>query len=800
MSTSADSGPTPEVAAGLKAVETRLRAAIGSKMGGDIDARLSSVVKSFATYGASPAGNLAGDETPASAVIPVSGGRQMDAINAFVGCRFDIEGLSNIAEQSNGMRRIRDAMAVNLHGSGFRIEEKVRLSEPDSDQKIRDQIFIEKAWRADMGEQLDLLVTDQEVAERRKQLEMAMPLELARISSFFASACLSQSFSSLCQISAYDKEGCGNAGWEVIRRPSETRHNPRGALARLNYVPGHTIRLRRLDDFETPVMVREPVGTMAAHEVFEGRRFRSYGHYVRGEVRFFKEFGDPRMISQTTGEALKTPCWRCVGGNVTDPATGAARPCILCQATGFINPKARDRQAGEPLANELIHWKIETPLEEYGLPRWVGVFYETVGSIESSYLNWRWFKRGMFNALMILAWGMNVEQSVLDKLEADIQKLLGSENQGGVLCVEGQPAAGADATRMHMEIKPLTQDRGDDALYQKYDANNRQKLAECWRIPEMLLGQVKNTNRATAIVELQMAEQQIFGPIRRDFDHVINYVLFPEMGVKYHNFVSNGPTLTDPDQLARTIDLLARSGLLQIAEGRKYLAPVVGEKLAKIEGEWQYEPLQLFLAKLQNMGNFLKAGYSPEQALRAVNGEDVGPPNTAPAAPDAPAAPAGDMTQKSRTPLPNFSLRAAGLAVRAEDTGRVLMLQRALCEDDHAAGMWEFPGGCLDEGEAPLKAAIREFEEETGIKKPRGKLAGSWVSPNGVYQGFLLDVKSESDVPINPGAKRVLNPDDPDQDNVEVVAWWKVDDLLSMSALRPEVRTGTDWNLFRSSP
>jgi len=54
---------------------------------------------------------------------------------------------------------------------------------------------------------------------------------------------------------------------------------------------------------------------------------------------------------------------------------------------------------------------------------------------------------------------------------------------------------------------------------------------------------------------------------------------------------------------------------------------------------------------------------------------------------------------------------AAGLAVRAADTGRILMLQRAHDPADPAAGLFEFPGGCLEPGETPMAAAVREWQE-----------------------------------------------------------------------------------------
>lgn len=62
----------------------------------------------------------------------------------------------------------------------------------------------------------------------------------------------------------------------------------------------------------------------------------------------------------------------------------------------------------------------------------------------------------------------------------------------------------------------------------------------------------------------------------------------------------------------------------------------------------------------------------------------------------------------SRTPI----VLVAAVALIDVD-GRVLLAQRP--EGKSMAGLWEFPGGKVEEGERPEDALIRELEEEIGI-------------------------------------------------------------------------------------
>jgi 8-oxo-dGTP pyrophosphatase MutT (NUDIX family) len=131
---------------------------------------------------------------------------------------------------------------------------------------------------------------------------------------------------------------------------------------------------------------------------------------------------------------------------------------------------------------------------------------------------------------------------------------------------------------------------------------------------------------------------------------------------------------------------------------------------------------------------------------------------------------------------------AAGVCVHAKDTDRLLMLQRAYDETDPASGFWEFPGGCLEEGETPEAAALREWSEETGMNFPDSAVKiGEWLTYNGVYAGFVYQIEHESDLPVFDGRYEVNNPDDPDGDQVEALAWWDSWHAAENPAIRPEL-------------
>lgn len=105
-----------------------------------------------------------------------------------------------------------------------------------------------------------------------------------------------------------------------------------------------------------------------------------------------------------------------------------------------------------------------------------------------------------------------------------------------------------------------------------------------------------------------------------------------------------------------------------------------------------------------------------------------------------------------------------------------------------ADGCWEFPGGRLDEDETAIQAAMREWEEETGLKLPDGDLTGHWVSDDGKYEGYIMTIPHEADLDLE-SRDEVPNPDD---HGFEPLAWWDPDQLEDNDSIREEILDDLD--------
>ena len=76
------------------------------------------------------------------------------------------------------------------------------------------------------------------------------------------------------------------------------------------------------------------------------------------------------------------------------------------------------------------------------------------------------------------------------------------------------------------------------------------------------------------------------------------------------------------------------------------------------------------------------------------------------------------MTVATQPPLALLVIPAIALV---NNDGRILLAKRP--RNKPMAGLWEFPGGKIENGETPEQALIREIDEELGVNTKQSCLA-----------------------------------------------------------------------------
>lgn len=488
---------------------------------------------------------------------------------------YDPEALCEVFEASNSLRQNVDAYAVNIDGFGNRFEPALDMDQEDADEQISDAIVLErlhaKERTGNAVEDIESVVPGaDEIEKRKKKVALEMRIELARLNSFFAFAAQDRSFPSLRKITRQDLEVLGNAYWEVLR----DRGN---RVRRLVWVPGWTIRLRNL--IPEPIEVRErfQVSRLQYDTIAVKRQFRTFVQLVdSGEAIYFKEFGDPRTVSRKTGKVY--------------PDIGSLRTA---------------EPSTEP-ANEMIHFQIPNPRSPYGVPRWIGNLLAVLGSRSSEEVNYFYFENKSVPPMAILVSGGRLSKSSVPMIEDYIENnIKGRKNFHKILILEAVAPQGRGSEsgphpqRPMIEIKPLTDSQQQDALFQKYDERNMDKVGGSFRLPRLLRGESKDFNRATAEAALRMAEDQVFQPERDDFDFYINDRLLPVLGASLWRFKSNSPVTRDPETMGKLVAELVKQGVLTPAEGRLLAGDVFNRDFAVIKEAWAKQPIQFTLAGIQ---------------------------------------------------------------------------------------------------------------------------------------------------------------------------------------------------------
>lgn len=465
-------------------------------------------------------------------------------------------------EQSTALRPAVEALEAMVDGSGHRFEPKFDTKKPDARQTVEDSIMLERLdnigglRRANPN--ASLIPTKMDVDMRIAEIEVRMRLEKLRLEALFSACCPGSTFIKLRKKLRRDYEVTGNAYLGV-------RRDNWGDVAEFEYLPSVAMRLcPQVSHHGRPlwVPVQVPVRRtpITVEYVTSHRAFRTFVQYGLTTNVYFKEFGDPRVFSARDGRMVDS---------------------------------VEDLLPGEPAATEVIHLKIDSALYEYGVPRWIAAAPSIAGLRASQEVNAAHFDNNAIPRMMFLISGGVLKEGAEKKLEDILRRhAKGRENYGAAVIIQATPASNNPTARVTIEAKSLKEAVPDDMLFEKFGARCRDEVLSQFRLPEFAVGILRDVNRASATEGMQAVEDQVYNPLRVDFDGSMEPVL-DEMGILYWRYVSNSPVSRDPEVASDVLEKITRAGGASINDARRQAAEIHNIPFVPAPPEWGELPLEL---------------------------------------------------------------------------------------------------------------------------------------------------------------------------------------------------------------
>lgn len=517
----------------------------------------------------------------------------------------DPESLMSLYEISDSLRQNIDAYATNIEGNGHVLFPKIDLTKDDAFDKVKnamDAANYADAVDAAISElrikseddgddvtdaQLQEVVdgvdpkepTDSEVRSEMEKLQRQMQREMHVATAWFRNVHPELSFIDLREMKRIDEETIGHGCWEV-------RRDSNGLVRRLDPIAGYTILPLQNYGDEVEVERQEWVSEIATRNVIEPVRFMRYVQRIDGNTIYFKDFQDPRLVSNNSGKIyMKKTTIDGVMVMKPDPAK-----------------MKRDEPTAKP-AGELVYFAIYSPKTEAGMIRWGGQITGVIGSRAAAEANLAYFENhAVPDAALLISGGQLNNESVQRIQESLRSKTQGPRNAHRTLVIQAT-AKGSLPNQVtnnpDMEWKNLSDFQQGDALFQGYTENNKTGLSSCFRQALLLIGHIpSDLNRATAIAILGLVEKQVYGPLRAKFDWWVNNTLLPAIGIKLLKFESLSPEATNIDEMAKAIEPGIKGGAFTPNMLLELYSVWLNREFPQIEAEWGDVPFTATLAQL----------------------------------------------------------------------------------------------------------------------------------------------------------------------------------------------------------
>jgi PBSX family phage portal protein len=374
--------------------------------------------------------------------------------------------------------------------------------------------------------------------------------------NFFKRVNEKQSFTKLRKEMRRDYEITGNSFMEIVRYPS-------GKIATLYRCDSRYMRLQAKQQEEVKTAVRLfRDGKLTETNIY--RRFRRFAMVTNTsiyDIRFFKEYGDPRK---------------------------------MCAITGKYEDELGPDEEIQQEASEVIHFKQGN--DTYGIPKWVGISSTVLGVRDADYINYNLFSDQGIPPLAVLVSGGRLTADSVEDLINIFNSRKGVENYHNIAILEAAPADGDIddiATGAKIDFKPLPQQ--NDILFKDYIDTSEKRIRAKFRIPALYLGVGEEFSRSTSQNIQMIAEQQSFSPERNDEDELINFTLMQDLGAINWRLRTIGPKLIQGQEAIDAIGKFARAGSLSINQSIKVMNRVLELDAPLFDEPWADYPATMVL-------------------------------------------------------------------------------------------------------------------------------------------------------------------------------------------------------------
>lgn len=418
------------------------------------------------------------------------------------------------------------------------------------------------------GSELDL---DESAMEEKKILY-----------DFFKSPNGIDSFRTIRESMRRDWEVTGNGYIEVVRDKAGRPHM-------LFWVDAKRMRLLPIDKEIVEVKVnlirngKETTSTIL-------RQFRRYVllNDDNTTLTYFKEYMDPRPMDATTGEYLEDY-------EIDDDTV---------------------------LASEILHFKEGNAA--YGVPRWIGTSLTAMGTNSAEYVNYDLFDGQAIPPLIITVSGGELTDESFDDLLTLLKRSKGAQNFHKVILLEAESTSvtqdGKSANPV-VSVQDLMAFRKEDSLFSSYLKDGREAIRMYgFRLPGIFVGDHTGVNFSTAKVSRELAEEQLFIPLRRKFDDIINNTIVRDLGGKNFMFKSDGPVIKSSQDVISIFPQLLKSSVFSLNELVQYTNENFGLNVKPYEEDWADLPVGVLLAMFQSLGMAIGQGVGNGKGLPKILG------------------------------------------------------------------------------------------------------------------------------------------------------------------------------------